>query len=70
MKIYTWVGSNEYQYATYIGLASNKERAFEMIKGQDRFNKLLEARNQLKKYTIDDVKDIIEEYKQKIKELQ
>ena len=36
MKIYTWVGSNEYQYATYIVLASNKERAFEMIKGKDR----------------------------------
>lgn len=37
--------------------------------GEDRFNKLLEARNQLKKYTIDDVKDIIQEYKQKIKEI-
>lgn len=37
--------------------------------GDDRFNKLLKERNQLKKYTIDEVKGITEKYKKKIKEL-
>ena len=37
--------------------------------GEDRFNKLLEERNQLKKYTIDEVKAITEEYKRKLKDL-
>ena len=37
--------------------------------GEDRFNKLLKERNQLKKYTVDEVKGITEKYKIKIKEL-
>jgi len=37
--------------------------------GKERFDALLERRNKSKNYTIDDIKEIIELYKNKIKEL-